>query len=226
MTVKDDFITKLIYLVVFLNTHFISAKRNSADKKDEFQKRRLKRAEKKARKKLMRQKQEKPLKPTNGITKAKPKESPTTKPVFNKEGKMVFSKFDFDEKKPEKTGKKNFKVLLDKAQKDKEKVDKLQETDSDAAKNLKQKQQWQNVLQKAEGIKVKDDPELLKKAMKKREKIKKKSKKNWQERSEKVEAKMKQRQDKRKANIKKKKDGRINKKIDKAKKKGRILPQL
>lgn len=172
----------------------------------------------------MKQKHEKQERVPNGSVSAKPKPMQPSKPIYNKEGKMVFSKFDFSERKEAKPEKKNYKALLEKAQKNKEKMEALKETDAAAANNLKQKQQWQNVLQKAEGVRVKDDPELIKKSLKKKEKQKEKSKKEWKQRESKVEEKIKERQDKRARNIKKKKEGRINQKITKAKKKGRIIP--
>ena len=201
-----------------------SDKRNAMTRREEFQKRRLKRKEEKKAKKKMKKKLAKQERATNGPVNPKSKTPIPPNPVFNKEGKMVFSKFDFSERKETKPQQKNFKALLEKVQKDKEKVEKLKETDSEAAKKLKDKQAWQNMLQKAEGVKVKDNPELIKKAMKKKEKRKDKSKRDWKERDEKVDAKQKQRQDKRTANIKKKKEGRLNKKITKAKKKGRVIP--
>ena len=152
-----------------------------------------------------------------------------SKPVFNKDGHMVFSKFDFTQSKTTRksdndfTGK-NYKKLLLKVQKRKEKEQRLAETDAEAAKTFKEKNQWQSALQKAEGVKVKDNSELLKKSIKRKDKLKKKSSKAWDERIEKTEKRIQNRQDKRKANIKKKKEGRINKKIKKSKKKGHIIP--
>lgn len=172
----------------------------------------------------MKQKLQKHKKVPNGSVTPKPKTPVPSKPVFNKEGKMVFSKFDFSQKKSVKPEKKSYKKLLEKAQHNKEKLEKLEETDSSAAKNYKQKQQWQNVLKKAEGVKIKDNPEMIKKSIKKREKRKEKSQKEWKSRQENVDSKIKHKQDKRQSNIKKKKDSRINKKIAKAKKKGRIFP--
>ena len=160
----------------------------------------------------------------HGMVTPKSKTPIPARPVFNKEGKMVFSKFDFSEKKEKKPEKKNYKKLLEKVQQNKEKLNHLEQTDSGKAESLKQKQQWKSVLQKAEGVRVKDNPDLIKKSIKKREKRKEKSKKDWKDRQDKVDKKVKERQDKRQHNIKKKKDGRINKKIAKQKKKGRIIP--
>jgi len=162
---------------------------------------------------------------SNGKTGQK---SPAKKPIYNKDGKLVFSKFDLaDDRKRTKVGAvtgKDYKTLLGKVQKQKEKIEKLKERDADKAKDLVEKLQWNKVIQKAEGIKVKDDPELLKKSLKKKEKMKEKRKNVWKEREEKVADKIKERQDKRKTNLQKRKHARIDKKIAKAKKKGRIIP--
>lgn len=47
------------------------------------------------------------------------------------------------------------------------KINQLQETNStNKAQEIKEKMAWKNILQKAEGQKVKDDPILLKKTIK------------------------------------------------------------
>lgn len=63
--------------------------------------------------------------------------------------------------------KKDPKKILDELQQQEEKLKKIAETDSNKAKELKEKMAWKNILQKAEGDKVKDDPTLLKKSIKK-----------------------------------------------------------
>ena len=166
---------------------------------------------------------------TNGPTDAPDKTAPSGKPIYNKEGKMVFSKFDFSASGVNQTPSggskgKDYKKLLQKIEHDKSKLEQLKERDADAAKVAMEKASWKKVLQKAEGVKVKDNPELLKKSIKRKDKRINRSKKDWSERQTKVEEKIKARQDKRKANVDKKKKGRIDKKIKKAKKKGRIVP--
>ena len=63
--------------------------------------------------------------------------------------------------------KKDPKKILDDLQQQEEKLKKIAETDSNKAKELKEKMAWKNILQKAEGEKDKDDPTLLKKSIKK-----------------------------------------------------------
>lgn len=180
----------------------------------------------------LRLKQKKKLLPRGDVqpaTKEKKIINPTAKPVFNKEGKMVFSKFDFTESGPEaqKKGKysgKDYKNLLKKIEKDEAKIKKLQEADVVKAEHVKDKKKWKAALERAEGIKVKDDPNLIKKAAKRQEKRKKKSKKEWNSRNEAVKQKQDTRQKKRKENIEAKKKEKMKKKIKLATKKGRLIP--
>ena len=83
---------------------------------------------------------------------------------------------------------------------------------------------WQTVMDKAEGVTVKDDVELLKKAVKKKELKKKSSKAKWEARNEDLEKKKTTFQTKRSDNLqKRKKDVKDNKK-KKLIKKGRLVP--
>ena len=142
----------------------------------------------------------------------------------------MYSKFDFCQSNSEtaeskhKPAKKDYHKLLQKIEKRKEKEKTLEESDTRAAVAFKEKNQWQSALQKAEGVKVKDDADLLKKSLKRQEKLKQRSSKKWEERQERTEKMQQEKQDKRRANIKKRKDAKVSKKIAKAKKKGRMMP--
>ena len=94
--------------------------------------------------------------------------------------------------------------------------------DKDQAEEMTTKERWKSALLKAEGVKLKDDPKLLKKAMKRREQKKQSSQRKWEEREKMLAKQMKDRQDKRSKNIARKKEGRASKKIQKAKKCGRV----
>lgn len=59
------------------------------------------------------------------------------------------------------------KKILDNLKEQEHKIKHLEETGNEKAKELKEKIAWKSVLQKAEGQKVKDDPNLLKKSIKK-----------------------------------------------------------
>lgn len=173
-------------------------------------------------------------KPIEFIKPEKPAETPKSepkqeKPVFNKEGNFLFSKFQFtddgkeERKKNEYAGKK-VKTLLKQAEKKQEKIETLKNVDPDKAKLLLEKEKWKKAIQKSENIKVKDDPLLLKKSLKSEEKKKKKTVKEWKGRTEETEKRKMARQEKRSRNIKQKKQAKLERKIKLAKKKGRIIP--
>lgn len=205
--------------------------------RDRQNKKKLKRQESKMKLKQKR-KQEKILKNkphiVNGGETSKggnPSTKTPTKPIYNKEGQIVFSKFDFtDSAKKEKKENQNelhgkdYKRLLEKIEKRNEKIKKLKNKDEDAAKSLQDKYKWESVMNKAEGQKVKDNPELLKKALKKKEKMKDKRKQKWGDRVKTVEKQQKDKQKKRTDNIQKRKQAAKDKKLQKAKKKGRLIP--
>jgi hypothetical protein len=159
------------------------------------------------------------------------------KPILNKNGQVVFSKFDFTadktiNHKKNKEDKltainakpKDYKKLLKKLQEKREKVEQLKQNEPEKANELEIKDKWRSAIDKASGLKVKDDVSILKKAVKRLEKKKEKSKKNWQERVKSVESKKNQIQDKRRKNIEKRREKNKETKIKKLKKKGRILP--
>ncbi|RNA38975.1 surfeit locus 6-like protein [Brachionus plicatilis] len=158
------------------------------------------------------------------------------KPILNKNGEVVFSKFDFTADKTIKTKKKDdkltpvnakpkdYKKLLKKLQEKKEKIEELKKVEPEKAAELESKTKWQTAIEKASGVKVKDDISTLKKSVKRMDKKKEKSKKNWEERNKVVEEKKMKVQDKRRKNIEKRKEKKKEKKIKQLKKKGRILP--
>lgn len=156
------------------------------------------------------------------------KENSDQKPVFNKDGNLLYSKFDFSEngqedaKKGEYAGKQT-KALLKKAEKKREKLEKLKEEDPEKAEFVAEKERWKKAIQKSEGLKVKDDPYLLKKTVKREEKEKKKKAKVWKVRTEETEKRKQVRQDKRNKNIQQRKQEKRDRKIKLAKKKGRIF---
>ncbi|XP_014357858.2 surfeit locus protein 6 homolog [Papilio machaon] len=149
------------------------------------------------------------------------------KPIFNSEGKLVFSKFDFANfGKKEKSAKahKDPKKILEDMKQQENKFRELQESDKgDKVKEIKEKMAWKNILQKAEGQKVKDDPILLKKSIKRMDQKKKASKKQWENRIKGVEQKKEDRQKKRKENISKKKKEKKTKIVKAAVKRGRVV---
>eukprot|EP00094_Tigriopus_californicus_P002157 TCALIF_02080-PA protein Name:"Similar to Surf6 Surfeit locus protein 6 homolog (Drosophila melanogaster)" AED:0.04 eAED:0.07 QI:216/0/0.66/1/1/1/3/160/275 len=137
----------------------------------------------------------------SGITPA------NTKPVYNSEGKVVFSKFDFSEDSAP-TSEVKAKIS----------------GKMDAVKAITDHTAWKSALDKAEGVKVKDDETLLKKTIKKHEQKKKSSKKKWDDRQGQVEQTKANFQKKRSENLKKRKDQVKQTKVKKAAKRGRLVP--
>lgn len=120
---------------------------------------------------------------------------------------------------------KNYKQLLSRVEARKAKLEQLREKDEDKARDLEQKMKWTNVLYKAEGLKIKDNEDMLRASLKRKEKMRSQRKKQWEERSQYVVGKMQQRQDKRRKNIQKRKKQKMDKAKDRARKKGRVLPE-
>ena len=95
---------------------------------------------------------------------------------------------------------------------------------TERAKSLEENAAWKSVMERTEGVKVKDDETLLKKTIKRIDKKKKGSKKKWEARVEGEENRKKQKQQKRSENIKKRKQDIKQNKFKKASKKGRSIP--
>ncbi|XP_037548210.1 surfeit locus protein 6 [Nematolebias whitei] len=119
----------------------------------------------------------------------------------------------------------NYKQLLNRVEARKAKLEQLREKDEQKASEMEKKIKWTNLLYKAEGIKIKDNEDMLRASLKKKEKMRSQRKKKWDQRSEKVIEKMQQRQDKRKKNIQKRKQVKMENKKNRARKKGRVLPE-
>lgn len=96
---------------------------------------------------------------------------------------MKFNKIDNheDPKFVEPRKKESLEIKLKKAERERQKVQKLGPEQS-------KKLHWKKAMDKANGLKVKDDPKLLKKAIKKRDDLKNRHRKKWQERVEKQQA--------------------------------------
>lgn len=145
---------------------------------------------------------------------------------------IVFNKFDFAtpvdtevQVGKKKTGKRDYKKLLAKAEASQRKLDELKKNDERRGRDLEKKLQWQKALDMARGTKLKDDSKLLKKTTKRIEKRKQKSKKQWEERKESEREAQEKRQEKRKKNIQHRRDQIKEKKIKKrAKKSGTRKP--
>ncbi|KAK6040607.1 surfeit locus protein 6 [Cooperia oncophora] len=148
---------------------------------------------------------------------------------------VLFSKFDFlvknekkkkrlttSEKKQKFTGK-DYKSLINKVEKREEKFEKLKEKEPDKVADLERDVKWKRALNRAQGVKVKDNMELLRKGLVRKEKMKEKRKENWSSRESNVERGKAERQEKRKSNLQKRIDEKKKRKLQLMKKKGRVL---
>lgn len=159
--------------------------------------------------------------------KVKPDPDQSSQPkVYNKEGKLLFSKVQIEGegKKRSKGVDTNPQANLQKLKKQKKKIKELIETgDKSKAKDEKEKMLWKAAFDKTEGLKVKDNEDILKKSIKNRKKIKKKSKEQWNERKKKIEEKQSAQQKKREGNLNKRRKDNQKTKLKKAVKKGRVF---
>ncbi|XP_038063510.1 ribosomal RNA-processing protein 14-C-like [Patiria miniata] len=154
--------------------------------------------------------------------------------------KVSFSKFDFEEesrgmkkggkkkKKKRKAGEeklsgRDYEGLLKKVKAKKQKIAEVKKSNPDAAEEMIKQDKWRAALDRAEGKKVRDDPELLKKSIRKKKEKKKHSENKWKERKERTKELMAERQKKRKTNLKGRKDALKTKKVKRLQKKGKLL---
>ena len=77
-----------------------------------------------------------------------------------------------------------------------------EDMDQEARNKLEDKQKWQKALASVQGLKVKDDEKLLKKALRRKESKKRKSEREWNERIETVATEKKMKADRREENLK------------------------
>lgn len=162
-------------------------------------------------------------------TQGSPKPVKPKKPIYNQNGQLVFSKFDFSNSsitsEDSNMKSKDLKQILSQALKEKEKMKHLEKKgENEAAVSIADQTAWSAALQKAEGKKVKSDVDMLKRSIKKRETRKKTSQKKWEQRKATIEKHKAEKQNLRKKNIAARKGAKVEKKMNKLKKKGHIVP--
>lgn len=119
---------------------------------------------------------------------------------------------------------KNYRQLLERLQARQGRLEELREQDAGKARELESKMQWTNVLYKAEGVRIRDDEHLLQAALKRKEKRRAQRQRRWEKRTAHVVEKMQRRQDQRRQNLRKKKAAKAERRLEKARRKGRVLP--
>ncbi|KAK2723854.1 surfeit locus protein 6 homolog [Artemia franciscana] len=147
-------------------------------------------------------------------------------------GTLEFNKIEFgrqteDEKakfkKKRKLSRDPFKALS-KLEETKDRIKRLEEQGKlHIAESIVNRRAWQAALLKSEGLKVKDNIDLVRKSVKRKLNQKEKSRKNWQQRIKAQEHAKETKQKKRRENIKKKKDQKKQKQLKKLVKKGRYV---
>lgn len=115
-------------------------------------------------------------------------------------------------------------VLGEIRKKDKEIKGLIQSGEKAKALEIKSDMAWRKAFDKVEGRKVKDDVELLKKTIHKKEVKKQKSKVTWDDRKKKTDQRLDSRVKRRNDNINKKIDEKKKKKVKKLAKQGRVMP--
>ncbi|KAG0794297.1 hypothetical protein G6F57_007684 [Rhizopus arrhizus] len=135
------------------------------------------------------------------------------------DGDVFFGKLSVGkEQQKKKKGPTDAKTQLKLVEAKKEKLEKLKHDDKSKAQELLEKEEWNKVLSLATGEKLKDDPKLLKKTIKRQEKQKTKSAQEWRKRTDKQKMDEKKAIKKREENIKAKiEEKKLKKKGIKAK---------
>lgn len=93
--------------------------------------------------------------------------------------------------------------------------------DEEKKQDIQEKDMWLNARKRAHGERIKDDTSLLKKALKRQEKQKQRSEKDWDKRIEGVRASQDAKQKRRTENLQKRKDEKSSKKSGKGNKSGK-----
>jgi len=179
---------------------------NSIHSRDELLRKRLKR--KHDRKEQIQKKKEKRRKTNDMVGMDLPESQATESAKATKtkevEENVSFGKIVFDEEVTQKKKKGPTDTLgrLKQVEAKKEKLEKLKSVDKEKAEALEEKIQWSKAMKMVEGEKIKDDPKLLKKTLKREQKLKERSAKKWNDRQKTVARQMKEKQKKREENIK------------------------
>lgn len=103
--------------------------------------------------------------------------------------------------------KKNLHRLLEDAERKKQQLEELRSSSDPKDKEKAQNIQWTETFKEADGVRLKNDPSKIKKALKRKEAKKKKSQKAWKSRTDQVQSKQLERQQIRQHNVAARKQG-------------------
>ena len=130
--------------------------------------------------------------------------------------------FYSDKKKAKLEGKASHK-LLKHAEGLQKRMEFLEKTNPEEAKKLKSEHAWEKALAHSEGKKVNDNPDKIKASIKASERRTKKSKESWKKRDAQISEKKEEKQRKRAGNLKDRVDKKKARKIESAKRRGRLV---
>ena len=136
---------------------------------------------------------------------------------------LSFSRFEFNTDGKPARKRKNYQVLVKKAEANQKKLEEVKSVDKEKGERLQEKQRWTKAVEMARGKKMKDDPKLLKRTMRRQDQRKKLSQKKWEERLQREEERKESRQQKRRQNVQERtKLIKAKKARKRAKKKGKL----
>lgn len=153
-----------------------------------------------------------------------PPRSPESERNFNfgkvawQDGQQLDSSLSRFQESRKKKGKSDAKTALDAAQKKQARIKALDEV---KRKDIEEKDLWLAAKKRAQGEKVFDDVNLLKKTLKRQEKAKSKSREEWKDRITNVQEGKEKRQKKREENLRKRREEKGQKGKKKVKKPGK-----
>ena len=111
---------------------------------------------------------------------------------------LSFNRFEFGQSTKMGGKRKNYQALIARAEAKQKQLQELTEHDQEKGDRVAEREKWSKAVRMARGEKVKDDPKLLQKAMKRQEKKKQSHRKKWSERvkaeTQRVDARQKRRQ--------------------------------
>ena len=142
-------------------------------------------------------------------------EKPNKKSKKNNDSDILFSSIVSNESKKAVKKNQSLHVLLKKAQDFQANLENLSQEEKD---EVIRKKAFENSLLRAQGVKVKDDPRLLKKSLTRESALKRKSSKQWNERKKDVDDLISKNRKKKDENIRKRKNIIVAKKLKKNKK--------
>lgn len=135
---------------------------------------------------------------------------------------------DIDSKKKKKgkkqpTKQKQLINQLKQVENEQNEINRLKEENPEEGKALLRSKHWKTALAKAKGEKIRDNPQLLRKTIKKQAKLRERSAKKWKKNKSETDKRMKERQEKRQSNLQKRKDDKKAKIKKRLIKKGRLI---